>query len=98
MSEKPQNVQDVFLTHLCERKTAVTVFLMNGIKLQGFVDWFDKFSLILRRDRHSQLIFKHAVATIVPMAAVQLFDEETSPQNKRSDIHARPHTVANRNG
>ena len=58
MSEKTQTVQDVFLTHLRERKTPVTIFLMNGIKLQGTVDWFDKFSVVLRRDRHSQLVYK----------------------------------------
>ena len=79
MSEKAQTVQDVFLTHLRERKTPVTIFLINGIKLQGVIDWFDKFSMVLRRDGHSQLVYKSTISTIVPMMAVQLFDGERSP-------------------
>ena len=84
MSEKAQTVQDVFLTHLRERKTPVTIFLMNGIKLQGIVDWFDKFSVVLRRDRHSQLLYKHTISTIMPMAPVQLLDGERSPQQTQA--------------
>jgi host factor-I protein len=80
MSEKAQTVQDVFLGHLCARKTPVTIFLMNGIKLQGVIDWFDKFSVLLRRDRHSQLVYKSTISTIVPTMAVQLFDGDRSPQ------------------
>ena len=80
MSEKAQTVQDVFLNHLRERKTPVTIFLMNGIKLQGVIDWFDKFSVLLRRDRHSQLVYKSTISTIVPTMAVQLFDGDRSPQ------------------
>ena len=84
MSEKAQTVQDVFLGHLRERKTPVTIFLMNGIKLWGIVDWFDKFSVVLRRDRHSQLVFKHTISTIMPMAPVQLLDGERSPQQAQA--------------
>ena len=84
MSEKAQTVQEVFLTHLRERKAPVTIFLMNGIKLQGIIDWFDKFSVVLRRDRHSQLVFKHTISTIMPMAPVQLLDGERSPQQTQA--------------
>jgi host factor-I protein len=84
MSEKAPTVQDVFLTHLRERKTPVTIFLMNGIKLQGTVDWFDKFSVVLRRDRHSQLVYKSTISTIVPTMAVQLFDSDRSPQQAKA--------------
>jgi host factor-I protein len=80
MSEKSQNVLDVFLNYLRKNKAPVTIFLMNGIKLQGFVDWFDKFSVVLRRDRHSQLVYKSTISTIVPMMAMQLFDGDRSPQ------------------
>ena len=80
MSEKARTVQEVFLTHLRARKMPVTIFLMNGIKLQGIIDWFDKFSLVLRRDRQSQLVYKSTISTIVPMMAVQLFDGDRSPQ------------------
>ena len=66
MSEKAQNVQDVFLNHLRKNKTPVTIFLVNGVKLQGIVTWFDNFSVLLRRDGHSQLVYKHAISTIMP--------------------------------
>ena len=74
MSEKAQNVQDVFLNHLRKNKTPVTIFLANGVKLQGIVTWFDNFSVLLRRDGHSQLVYKHAISTIMPVTPVQLFD------------------------
>ena len=74
MSEKAQNVQDVFLNHLRKNKTPVTIFLVNGVKLQGIVTWFDNFSVLLRRDGHSQLVYKHAISTIMPVSPVQLFD------------------------
>ena len=75
-SDKPQNVQDVFLNHIRKSKTLVTVFLVNGVKLQGIVTWFDNFSVLLRRDGHTQLVYKHAISTIMPSAPIQLFDPE----------------------
>jgi len=89
MSEKPQTVQDVFLNHLRERRTPVTIFLMNGIKLQGIVDWFDRFSVVLRRDHHSQLVYKSTISTIVPMMAVQLFNGDRSPQQAKAPRSTR---------
>jgi len=74
MSDKSQNVQDVFLNYLRKNKTPVTIFLVNGVKLQGIVTWFDNFSVLLRRDGHSQLVYKHAISTIMPVTPVQLFD------------------------
>ena len=74
MSEKPQKVQDIFLNHLRKNKTPVTVFLVNGVKLQGIVTWFDQFSMLLRRDGHTQLVYKHAISTVMPSAPVQLFE------------------------
>ena len=56
-ADRNQNVQDVFLNHVRKNKTAVTVFLVNGVKLQGIITWFDNFSLLLRRDAHSQLVY-----------------------------------------
>ncbi len=73
-AEKSQSVQDVFLNKIRKDKTPVTVFLVNGVKLQGIVTWFDNFCLLLRRDAHSQLVYKHAVSTIMPQHPVQLFD------------------------
>ncbi len=72
--EKSQNVQDVFLNYIRKNKTPVTIFLVNGVKLQGIVTWFDNFSLLLRRDGHTQLVYKHAVSTIMPSTQVQLFE------------------------
>ena len=74
MPDKGQNVQDVFLNHIRKNKTPVTIFLVNGVKLQGIVTWFDNFSLLLRRDGHTQLVYKHAISTIMPSAPVNLFD------------------------
>ena len=68
------NVQDVFLNHVRKSKTPVTVFLVNGVKLQGIITWFDNFSVLLRRDGHTQLVYKHAISTVMPGAAIQLFD------------------------
>ena len=73
-AEKSQNVQDVFLNHVRKAKTPVTVFLINGVKLQGIITWFDAFSVLLRRDGHTQLVYKHAISTVMPGAPIQLFD------------------------
>jgi len=63
---KGQNLQDAFLNHLRKHKTPVTMFLVKGVKLQGIVTWFDNFSILLRRDGASQLVYKHAISTIMP--------------------------------
>ena len=73
-NEKSQSVQDVFLNNIRKSKMPVTVFLVNGVKLQGIITWFDNFSVLLRRDAHSQLVYKHAISTIMPVTPVQLFD------------------------
>jgi host factor-I protein len=67
-------VQDVFLNHIRKGKIPVTVFLINGVKLQGIVTWFDNFSVLLRRDAHSQLVYKHAISTVMPAGPIQLFE------------------------
>jgi len=72
--DKSQNVQDVFLNYIRKQKTPVTIFLVNGVKLQGIVTWFDNFSVLLRRDGHTQLVYKHAISTVMPSMPVQLFD------------------------
>jgi host factor-I protein len=75
--EKAQNLQDTFLNHVRKTKTPLTIFLINGVKLQGIVTWFDNFCVLLRRDGHSQLVYKHAISTIMPGAPVHLMDGET---------------------
>jgi len=74
-SEETQNLQDVFLNHVRKQKTSVTVFLVNGVKLLGIITWFDNFCVLLRRDGHSQLVYKHAISTIMPATPVSLYDE-----------------------
>ena len=63
---KGQNLQDIFLNLLRKNKVPVTMFLVKGVKLQGIVTWFDNFSILLRRDGQSQLVYKHAISTIMP--------------------------------
>lgn len=78
MSDHKENIQDQFLNHLCKHKTPSTVFLLNGVKLQGIISGFDNFSVLLRRESHSQLIYKHAISTIMPNDPVQLADSDLS--------------------
>jgi host factor-I protein len=69
-------IQEDFLGDIRKNEIAVTVFLINGVKLQGVITWFDESSILLRRDGHTQLIYKHAVSTIMPSAAVDIAGEE----------------------
>lgn len=71
MSEQTKSdVQEQFLAHVQKREEPVTVFLVNGVKLQGVITRFDAQSVLLRRDGHVQLVYKHAVSTIMPVAAL----------------------------
>ena len=76
-STKTQNLQDVFLNHIRKNKAPVTVFLVNGVKLQGVITWFDNFSVLLRRDGHAQLVYKHAISTVMPAQPIQLFEGDS---------------------
>lgn len=73
-AEKKQNLQDTFLNSVRKSKTPLTIFLVNGVKLQGVVSWFDNFCVLLRRDGQSQLVYKHAISTIMPAQPVQLYE------------------------
>ena len=75
MSEK--NLQDAFLNHVRKNKLPLTIFLVNGVKLAGVVTWFDNFCMMLARDGHSQLVYKHAISTIMPNQPIQIFDGES---------------------
>ena len=74
--EKSANIQDVFLNSIRKQKIPVTIFLANGVKLQGNVTAFDNFTILLRRGPQVQLVFKHTVATVVPSGPVILHEEE----------------------
>jgi len=74
MADKVNNLQDMFLNTLRRTKTPVTMFLVKGVKLQGIITWFDNFSVLLRRDGQAQLIYKHAISTIMPAQPVEMGD------------------------
>lgn len=75
-NEKKQNLQDTFLNAVRKSRTPLTIFLVNGVTLQGVVTWFDNFCVLLRRDGQAQLVYKHAISTIMPAGPVQLFDAD----------------------
>ena len=76
MASDRQHLQDAFLNQVRKEKNSVTVFLINGVKLQGVITWFDNFCILLRRDGQSQLVYKHAISTIMPSQNVSLYDGE----------------------
>ncbi len=73
MADKPLSLQDHFLNSIRRAKSPVTIFLVKGVKLQGVITWFDAFSLLLRRDGASQLVYKHSISTIMPSAMPEDF-------------------------
>ncbi len=81
MSQKGQALQDPFLNTLRKEHVPVSIFLVNGIKLQGQIESFDQF-VVLLKNSVSQMIYKHAISTVVPSRAVKFnFDEETDKGN-----------------
>ena len=84
MADKAHSLQEHFLNSIRRSKTPVTIFLMKGVKLQGIITWFDAFSMLLRRDGTPQLLYKHAISTIMPGAPLQLFEPD-DPSGRDSD-------------
>ena len=78
MASDKQNLQDAFLNNVRKAKNPVTIFLVNGVKLQGVITWFDNFCVLLRRDGAAQLVYKHAISTVMPSQPVVLYDGEES--------------------
>jgi host factor-I protein len=79
MAEKSLSLQDHFLNSVRRAKSPVTIFLMKGVKLSGVISWFDAFSLLLRRDGGVQLVYKHAISTIMPSGALTEFSWPSQP-------------------
>ena len=69
---KTENLQETFLNQLRKEKSSVTIFLINGVKLQGIITWFDNFSILLKRDTHIQLVYKHSISTIMPSESISI--------------------------
>ena len=84
MSDKPLSLQDLFLNAVRRSKSPATIFLVKGVKLQGVITWFDAFSLLLRRDGSSQLVYKHSISTIMPSQAPELALESDASEGKGS--------------
>jgi len=77
MAERTQNLQDAFLNEVRKQKVPLTIFLVNGVKLNGIVSWFDNFCVLLKRDGIAQLVYKHAISTIMPGAPVLMGDKSS---------------------
>ena len=77
MASSQSSLQDIFLNSVRKSKNPVTLFLVNGVKLQGVITWFDNFSVLLRREGTVQLVYKHAISTIMPSLPLDLMGEET---------------------
>ena len=76
MASKAPGLQDRFLNVVRREKTPVTMFLVNGVKLQGIVTSFDAFCVMLRRDQQVQLVYKHAISTVMPNGPIDLQAED----------------------
>ncbi|MCD8509809.1 MAG: RNA chaperone Hfq [Bacillus sp. (in: Bacteria)] len=76
MKQQPVNIQDQFLNQLRKESIPVTVFLLNGFQLRGYVKSFDNFTVILDTEGKQQLVYKHAISTFSPQRNVQLNQEQ----------------------
>lgn len=83
MGNTTKNLQEIFLNSIRVSRAPVTVYLVNGVKLQGLVTKFDSFSLLLKRDNQTQLVYKHAVSTIMPTVRVKINLEETLVEEEK---------------
>lgn len=83
MAVKSISLQDQFLNSARKSKAPLTLYLLKGVKLPGVITWFDAFSLLVRREGHSQLVYKHSVSTILaaqPIDLAGLEDWDTGPK------------------
>ena len=80
MASSQASLQDTFLNSVRKNKNPVTLFLVNGVKLQGVITWFDNFSVLLRREGTVQLVYKHAISTIMPSLPIDLLGEDSEEE------------------
>ena len=80
MASSQSSLQDTFLNSLRKNRNPVTLFLINGVKLQGVITWFDNFSVLLRREGTVQLVYKHAISTIMPSLPIDLLGEDSEEE------------------
>ena len=86
---KSQSLQDPFLNALRRERIPVAIYLVNGIKLQGVIESFDQF-VVLLRNQVSQMVYKHAISTVVPSRAVKVASEEAAATNSKDDDAGPP--------
>ena len=73
---KGQSLQDPYLNHLRKHRAPVSLFLVNGIKLQGHIESYDQFVIVLRNGKINQMVYKHAVSTVVPLDTVEYLGDK----------------------
>lgn len=89
MAAKPLSLQDCYLNSARRSKAPLTVFLLKGVKLQGVITWFDTFSLLLRRDGLTQLVYKHSISTVMsahPLDLGAIHSAEAAPKPALQDV------------
>ena len=74
------NIQDTFLNHLRKENMAVTIYLVNGFQLRGYIKAFDNFTIVIDTEGKQQLVYKHAISTFTPQRPVSLMSESQSQQ------------------
>ncbi len=92
-SENPQRLQDTFLDHLKDKKISVTVFLVNGVKLQGTVTDHDAFCILLSRDGQSQAVYKQAISTRAPGYPIELWEGADKEKSEPTPPSRRERTI-----
>ncbi|MGG1661309.1 RNA chaperone Hfq [Brevibacillus sp. NRS-1366] len=74
------NIQDTFLNHLRKENIAVTIYLVNGFQLRGYIKAFDNFTIVIDSEGKQQLVYKHAISTFTPQRPVSLMSQENTQQ------------------
>jgi len=100
MDKPAQNIQDAFLNNARKEKSVITIYLLSGVKLSGRIKSFDKYSLVLETNNQEQLIFKHAVSTVVTLksshsytSAVPAAQTQTASHASGAAVHTEPSEV-----
>jgi len=95
-TDNVQRLQDTFLDHLRQKRTPVTIFLANGVKLQGLIAGFDAFCIMLERDGQQQIVYKHSITTTLPAYAVDLQDSHADAVNPLARPAPRAEVIVER--
>jgi len=93
MDKPAQNIQDSFLNNARKDKIVLTIYLMSGVKLSGRIKSFDKYSLVLETNNQEQLIFKHAISTVVTLKTSHSYSS-SSPQTVQTTSAGAPQASA----